>query len=497
MAATTGQYALQGGMGALGGAAAGLQTGLLFGAAGGPLGAGIGAGVGLIGGLVGTYLNAEAQEEQQAELERIEAEYDRAQALYNSKVAAAGAAAQESVRKGMAAKGAADQSAVQNSMDEAAMAADKAGLIGAEKASFIAEQRARVEGERSASSPEVFQQALGGARQEQAIGAQQAAVGLQAAFNEYSTDTQNVLGQETPNYAATIGEGIGHIGAASGAVLGAKGVGAFSGGEAAKTAAGAAGEVDEAARGGDQLALAIQESRTTGHMSDAQEAAFADLKSAAAAQEAASATTTGTTAATTADEFKLGPGPGEIGEGISSADRTKQLEGMQSELGTVSRDIPLGPAATIPYSETGLGSRGSGEDAAFQMAEELVGPGIGTPGPRLDEASDLDLSTFRTYQGLPYNPTPYLPLGYAEGGMAGQSGPEVAMLGEEGPELVLNAEQTQGLAQALGAPQQASSPAPRATSQAGSPTGSRGEALDPDELEAYLAELNSRFAGAL
>jgi len=40
--------------------------------------------------------------------------------------------------------------------------------------------------------------------------------------------------------------------------------------------------------------------------------------------------------------------------------------------------------------------------------------------------------------------------GYASGGMAGATGPEVAVLGEEGPELVLNAKQTQELAQALG-----------------------------------------------
>lgn len=477
--ATTGQYAMQGGMGALGGAAAGLQTGLLFGAAGGPLGAGIGAGVGLIGGLVGAYLDSEAQAEAQAELDRIEAEYEQAQALYNSKVAAAGAAAQESVRKGMAAKAVADNAAVQNAMDEAGMAADKAGLIGAEKAAFIADQRVNVEGQRAASSPEVFSQALGGARQEQAIGAQQAAVGLQAALNEYQTDTANVLGQELPNYAATIGEGIGAIGAASGAVLGAKGVGAF-GGEAAKTAS-AVDQVDEAARGGDQLALAVQEARPAGALADMSDAQRSNVEAVLGGGESIAS---GGVMDLPADEFALGPGPGTITSDLP--DQSRQLAQMRSELGA-SRNIDIGQGAQLSQVDTGLGMRDLLSPTGYQLGPQPTTPTY--------DPTDLDLRFAGTTMPETYGGLVPRSLGginaYEHGGMAGKAGPEVAVLGEEGPELVLNAEQTQGLAQALGAKGYA------AGGVAGLPQQKPNEELDPDELEAYMAEMSSRLSGAI
>lgn len=197
-----GSYALGGGQGAISGAATGASVG-------GAPGAVVGGVVGLGLGLLGTALDSKAQHEQEEALRQAEAEFEAAQKQYDRQVLQSGAAAREAVQQGMAAKGAADANAVSGAMTDAEQQADKAGLIGAEKADYVAGVRQRVERERAASSPAVYQQALGGARQEAQAGTQRAAIALQAAAGKYDSNVTQISGQNITSASAAIGQSLG------------------------------------------------------------------------------------------------------------------------------------------------------------------------------------------------------------------------------------------------------------------------------------------------
>jgi len=216
-----GSYALGGGQGAISGAAAGASTGALFGPGGAAIGGVAGGVAGLGLGLLGTALDSKAQHEQEDALRQAEAEFEAAQKQYDRQVLQSGAAAREAVQQGMAAKGAADANAVSGAMTDAEQQADKAGLIGAEKADYVAGVRQRVERERTASSPAVYQQALGGARQEAQAGTQRAAIALQTAAGKYDSNVTQISGQNTTSASAAIGQSLGAVMQTAGALHGA------------------------------------------------------------------------------------------------------------------------------------------------------------------------------------------------------------------------------------------------------------------------------------
>jgi len=215
-----GDYALGAGQGALGGAAAGASVGALFGPMAIP-GAIIGGVAGLGLGILGTALDAKAQHKKEAALAAAEEEYQKALKEFESQKMQAGAAARESVKQAMTAKGASDSAAVSTAMDQASREADKSGLIGAEKADHIAKVRQQVEQARASSSPAVYQQALGGARQDMQLGIQKAAIGLQTSAGKYDTDVTQISGQETSSASAAIGQSLGAVAQTAGALHGA------------------------------------------------------------------------------------------------------------------------------------------------------------------------------------------------------------------------------------------------------------------------------------
>tara|TARA_R110000803_G_scaffold15895_2_gene43742 strand:+ start:199 stop:2166 length:1968 start_codon:yes stop_codon:yes gene_type:complete len=216
-----GSYALGGGQGAISGAAAGASVGGLFGPPGAAVGGVAGGVAGLGLGLLGTALDSKAQHEQEEALRQAEAEFEAAQKQYDRQVLQSGAAAREAVQQGMAAKGAADANAVSGAMSDAEQQADKAGLIGAEKADYVAGVRQRIERERTASSPAVYQQALGGARQEAQAGTQRAAIALQTAAGKYDSNVTQISGQNTTSASAAIGQSLGAVMQTAGALHGA------------------------------------------------------------------------------------------------------------------------------------------------------------------------------------------------------------------------------------------------------------------------------------
>ena len=177
-----------------------------------------------------------------------------------------------------------------------------------------------------------------------------------------------------------------------------------------------------------------------------------------------------------------------------------------------------------------------GVDPDLMSVDELIGssqwPNLGATDPTLDPAYNPYSDPGPGYDEM--YPTSQQALagsagvrGMASGGMAGATGPEVAVLGEEGPELVLNAKQTQELAQALGGSQAIGGTPTDSTPIGGTPLGDlnqykhggvagshkkvkgyaaggvAGAGQQPDqemsyeELMEYMTTLNEQFKGAL
>ena len=406
-----GDYALGAGMGGVSGATTGAMVG-------GPWGALIGgvAGTGL--GALGVGLDAEAEHKKQKALEEAAEERRRAERRFNQKVGQAGAAAQEAVRQGMAVKGSADQSAVQNAISEAERQADRNGLIGSEKAAFVAAARQRVEQARAASSPAVYQQALGGARQEMGLATQRAAIPYQAAQRKYEGDIRTIHAQETGSASGAIGQAMGAAGQAAmlmrllGSSRGAAGAGAAAAGAGAGGAAAAGGAGGAGAGGGG--------------------AAYSTGRTAAPTTTPVATTTTAPTAAKlggtqpapttpTAPATPLGGAP--ISPGVSSAEFRRDPNAPLFKGSTFHEDYDPGAPVTAAdlavqpppgeqtYGEYGLttseyqdlsnqqiagtgsafGAGGSDQAAALNAA-----PSSGEIFP-VEEVDDLGLGT-RTYQ---------------------------------------------------------------------------------------------------
>lgn len=457
MAATFGDYALGAGQGALGGATAGAS----FGAVPGAIIGGVGGG---ILGLLGAGLDAKQRAEMEKALQDAEAAYQKAQNDFQRQVLQSGAAAQESVRRSMAAKGAADQAAIQSAMSEAEKQADRAGLIGAERADFVAQQRQAVEAQRASSSPAVFQQALGGARQQQQLGLQRAGMALQAAQGKYESDVAQISGQQLGTASGAIGQALGAATQVGSALRGA-GIDPLTGQPLAATTTGTGtGKTGAAApstgrtlaegvANRDNLALAVQE---------------------------------------TMDE-RLDPsvvGNMQIGEDAAAA----RARGFPEPTRVRGRDVARSAQqlkdtlTASPLGQTYLG---------VAPAEPVqIFPG--------QAATMTNSSTRNPLDGINLEE---LLEGFASGGVAGLNGPQVAMMGEEGPELVLNAKQTKQLAQALppgsaqrmptvSSPQALSSPLGAAPPQRPMPPGPSSPSIgsqSPEELEAYLQELIGRL----
>ena len=522
-----GRTGLATGTGALGGAGTGMAIGSLFGGPfGAPIGAGVGAVLGGAMGFIGGQMDEAERKKMEEELAKAEADYDAAQQKFNSTVRQAGNAASEAVKQGMAAKGASDSARTESVVDQAAMQADQSGLIGAEKAEYLREVRQGIEREQAAQSPAVYQQALGGARQEAGMQIQKAGMGLQAAGQKYQTDVAGITGQAPPNYAASVGQA---MGAAGQLAMGMKGIQvADAQAKAAQAQAdalaaqsrgtgGGTGALPSGRTGGDPLALAVREAQAEYDASFWGDGTEIDLGGETIAERQARG---------------FGEGP------VTASDVRDQHRGMRQGIkeGQAALNAPV-PAAT-PTSDVGIqpflgtpaptgASEGIFPTGATQAIpalgiEEQYG-GIGTEEQYGPGGKPINTS----FMGGVYDPAQVLPEWYtnpielASGGIAGQAGPEVAVLGEEGPELVLNAKQTAQLAQALGQQQEpakgyagggvAGLQAPTATGQGATPAAALGAAptraptagptpsgqkefMDYDELLAYMTEMDSLFS---
>lgn len=441
-----GDYALGAGQGALGGAAAGAGTGALVGSVvpgpGTAIGAAWGAGIGFLagGGLgaLGTFLDKKKAREVQEALEATEEELKKAEAAYSRKVQQSGAAAVEAVQQGMAAKAAADSAAVDSAMVEAERTADRSGLIGAEKASFVAQTREKIERQRAASSPATYQAALGGARAEQQIALQRHGMGLQSALTKYQTDVAQISGQAPGQAAAQVGQALGSITQASTALLGA-GVGG-----GAKTTA-------------------------TTPLTDSEIEGLAP--------------TTGSTPLTDSEIGGLAPPTGS--SATTAREVVSSLTPDVVDKGTMSTGAPSG------Y----LGTR-EAVDAFPQGTPNPEDYMVGESGPVAPVGlSEQEIPPYgeRLITGGQSRLFPEDISHLAQGGIAGQRGPEVAMLGEEGPELVLNAQQTAQLAQALGGPSKPAGGQERAaTPRPAAPAAQQAQPeMTPEELNAYLEQLKN------
>jgi len=508
-----GRTGLATGSGALGGAGTGMAVGSLF---GGPLGAGLGAGVGAVlggaMGFIGGQMDEAEREKKAKELAKAEAEYDAAQQKFNSTVRQAGNAASEAVKQGMAAKGASDSARTESVVDQAAMQADQSGLIGAEKAEYLREVRQGIEREQAAQSPAVYQQALGGARQEAGMQIQKAGMGLQAAGQKYQTDVAGITGQASPDYTASVGQALGAAGQLAMSMKGvqvadaqakaaqaqADALAAQSRGGAGAGAGGGAGALPSGKTGVD--ATAATPAATPAAMSDADLDAMlgaaetdwrtdqANIIAAKAAEQQAIDTQTNFLGG---HESK---GTLDFGTTTYAGDSTGQNLKQMHTQGTSAHDLLEADMGSIHESEA-----------------ERVKKGEFAP----------NITPFMPFR-LPVTPVePIKVQQYESGGIAGQAGPEVAVLGEEGPELVLNAKQTAQLAQALGQQQEpakgyagggvAGLQAPTATGQGAMPAAALGAAptraptagpapsgqkefMDYDELLAYMTEMDSLFS---
>ena len=485
-----GDYAAGVGGGALSGAGGGAMTGAGIGMMlGGPVGAGLGAGIGAIAGALGggalgffgtkaDLAEAErqaealrkAERERKAGLKKAEEEYNEAQETYDQEILQAGAAGRETLKTAMTAKGAQDAVVKQSAMSEANRVAAESGLIGAEKADFLTDKSMEISQKVGASSPAVYQQALGGARGIMQVGAQKAAFGLQQAGQEYNTKSQLIQGKYGADVTQISGQQTGGAGAAVGSALGSLTQVGYATMGAANMSRGAKASPDVTITEGAPLTA-----EKVGWSTPSDTATMGMSRGAEAA-----------------------PTP------FSDAELTSMGHAY---------DYQLPEGETSGIEALNLGGRTSGQSVGRQQATALGGTDLGPAlaPPNLGE-SPIDL-----YGESPRDPL-YTPeelharhglhpdetmRGFSEGGVAGQSGEEIIRVGEQGPELILNADQTANLASALGAQQQPSSAPQRAmpaTSPTRAPTGSQGGApdeMDPEELLAYLTEMNQRYSGVI
>ena len=447
-----GRTGLATGTGALGGAGTGMAIGSLFGGPfGAPIGAGVGAVLGGAMGFIGGQMDEAERKKMEEELAKAEADYDAAQQKFNSTVRQAGNAASEAVKQGMAAKGASDSARTESVVDQAAMQADQSGLIGAEKAEYLREVRQGIEREQAAQSPAVYQQALGGARQEAGMQIQKAGMGLQAAGQKYQTDVAGITGQAPPNYAASVGQA---MGAAGQLAMGMKGIQvADAQAKAAQAQAdalaaqsrgtgGGTGALPSGRTGGDPLALAVREAQAEYDASFWGDGTEIDLGGETIAERQARG---------------FGEGP------VTASDVRAQHRGPinTSFMGGV-----YDPAQVLPEWYTNPIELASGGIAGQAGPEVAV---LGEEGPELVLNAK---QTAQLAQALGQQQEPAK--GYAGGGVAGLQAPTATGQGATP-------------AAALGA-------APTRAPPAGPTPSGQKEFMDYDELLAYMTEMDRLFS---
>lgn len=452
--ATFGQYLAGAGQGALSGATAGVAIGAGAGALPGAI-------VGGALGILGAGLDAKQAAEMEEALRQAEEEYENAQNQFNQQVLQSGAAAREAVQQSMAAKAAADSTAIDSATADAQQQADASGLIGAEKADFVLKTRQAIERERSSSSPAALQQALGGAKQNQALGLQKAALGLQSANTRYQTDIQQISGQELGSASGAIGQALGGAAQVGGALRGA-GVDPLTG----KAIAGTGSKSDAAAPGTGRGTREV-----VGELGTA-------LKTAGPFDEGS--------------PIEIGGGPPADMTGPEwerSSGRIRKLNQSRGAAKKLKLGGELGPVATPSLDDITIGAEGNLIENPPGVLPTFTQPEATAPFGRHTTREWLPVTDANQYRA------------YATGGVAGLNGPEVASVGEQGPELVLNAQQTQQLAQALPGstqrgPSQPTSPSPLGAAPSPAPAnGPRPSkvAQTPEELEAYMQELLQRL----
>jgi len=472
--------------GGLGGATTGAGVGMAFGGPPGALiGAGIGATVGLIGGAITGMIDADAQRELEMEMNYQQDMLDKAQKRFEANSIMAGETASEALKQTMTAKNVQNVAKADQVMDEAARTADASGLVGAEKADYLLKAREAANSQSAASDPAVYQQAQAGALQMQQAGVQKAAMTLQSEQAQISQELQRLGATDLPSAQETFGEAMGYGGQA---LMMGKAIHNQTPGVTSKTPT-----TGKGALGGGDMTLdrawneTMADYNTQGHMSDAQKAS--SMWDASGTPNPAFAGTP--------DDWKLGPGPGTIGDTPIASYR-----GGATTTPTTTPTTPTPPPTTTPTTSTAaLG--GDAQGPVFGPSQFPEGPMLGPAAPPRAqgmEGVDPDLMSVdelmdtssplpgHDYTAIPdvnysdpgpgfdafgnplYSDQP-IPLGgtgqlgdpvyleslrrqgfklRASGGMAGATGPEIAVLGEEGPELVLNAKQTRELATALG-----------------------------------------------
>ena len=520
-----------GGMGALGGAGTGASVGFMFGGPPGALlGAGIGAGVGFLGGAITGLIDNKAQRELERAVNEQLARIEKADRRFQADQLAAGDAAQEALTQTMTVKNAQDQSKADQVIQEASQQADSAGFTPAEKADFVMKSADRARETAVASDPAVYQQALGGVKQLRANEIQKAAMLMQSrkqdAQNEI-TRLQTEAGQR-PSAQAGFGQVMGGLG----------------------EAASAAAQVDLMRKQTDALnKLATSRSGgalggTSGArvsplgtpMTDAEVSSYGQLAGGPgiSGQEAYAMSSNPALLSTTNAANQTGGTIGTLPDDFTGSN----LGGTTTAAAPVATSAPAAaPAAAQQEALEEVAAIPSVRDVETRQAY-ISGTGEYNPSSRLRsewptegmEGVDPDLMSVDELMGLPTN---YGQLGvtpvdanfgamndpnlrraleqqgfsYASGGMAGATGPEVAVLGEEGPELVLNAKQTAELAQALGGAKPlaeggvAGADKKKMKGYAGGGVAGMGQqpeqGMSYEELMEYMTTLNDQFKGAL
>ena len=204
----------------------------------------------------------------------------------------------------------------------------------------------------------------------------------------------------------------------------------------------------------------------------------------------------------------LGPQPDAVlfpttatGQQTQSTTYPSMQQAVQS---AVASDAAAAAAATPAPLSSDFGTEAMGDP----FSGDLSSAPAATPAPAIDPKVLQPGHYWQVQPNGGYMQVPYG--GYASGGMAGATGPEVAVLGEEGPELVLNAKQTQELAQALGgaepyamggvagAKKKKKLPGYAGGGVAGAAKPGRSQfEMDPEEMLEYLTTMKQQMKGAL
>ena len=480
------------GSGALSGAGAGAMVGTyIFPGVGTAIGAGVGALVGALGGAFAGISDNTAQREMERALQEEQDKIDKAQRNFDRSVAQSGDIAQEVLSQTMTSKNIADQAKADRVMGEASQAADSAGLIGAEKADYISKERQRTEMAIQASNPQVYQAAVAGAENIRAQEINKGAMELQSEQQQSQAEMERISGQQLPDASGAWGQALGSVAQ----IAGAKGM---------IDAQGAGGGGGKGALGG------APSTAKTGGMTGAEVASYGDLvppsmidpyshvNTMPGATGASTMSQPGMQADTLPTDFtgsnlggnvpvvsggqRLGgaatpdalavDGAATTEQADVLAQQTSQMGGPEMFLGgsvagaatpaptptpTPTPTPAPTPAPTPTPAPAPAPARTLSADFGTQAMRDPFGGDLSsapavTPTPAVTDPKVLQPGHYWQeqpnggYMQVPYGTTTPL----ASGGMAGATGPEVALLGEEGPELVLNAKQTQGLAQALG-----------------------------------------------